>query len=350
MNLAKKLTAFCLIIAMILCFAACSNDEAETALDIGTINMGFISKGDVEADPYSAFHYNLFKSAYESAGASEGQVTLEKDVKPNDTKLMDSAITDLVERGARLIVGIEPGYCKSLSEYAAKDDNKNIFFAVLGDYSDSVKSTENFAVINIAKYEAEYLEGIAAGKSTENGKIAYAADTTFGPLLNADVNAFAMGVQSIKPDAEIFLIKTEDVKKGVELSIKEGCDVIYSRNYVANEETGETFFTVPESVGSGMTLNKIDKDQKTEFISGISINADYVYSRIVQNTVNESFTKLSGYTWGIVDGVVDVFPAKDAEIKKAVDEAKQKFVKGENPIGKTAAELSKGYIKGIKNN
>lgn len=338
MNLAKKLTAVILVIVMIFCFAACgASDDAESELDIGTINMGFIATGIVEEDAFSTFHHNLFKTAYDLAGAGDGQVTIENGVSSGDTAAMENAISDLIARGSRLIVGIDPGYCKELTKYAK--DNQNIFFVVLGDYENGSSVSENLAVLNVKTYETEYLQGIAAGLSTEANKIAYVCDTTFGSTPNADINAFAKGIESVNPDADVFYISTDDVKFGVEKAIAEKCDVIYSRNYVANEETGETFFTVPESLANVMTLNKIT-EEGNEFISGTSLNLDFLYTKVVLNTVNEKFGDLANFTWDIKDGTLSVSPAKDEKVKAAVDAAKAEFEAGKNPMGAEAKDLS----------
>ncbi|MCQ2471134.1 MAG: BMP family ABC transporter substrate-binding protein [Clostridia bacterium] len=327
MNLAKKLTAIFLVIAMILCFAACSNEEAEAMLDIGTINIGFIATGDVDEDAYSALQYEQFKSAYKLAGAGDGQVTIEKDVTAGDAKKMETAIADLIARGCRLIVGVDPSYANEFAKYAA--ENSNIFFVCPGDVAKEGSVKDNLAILNIGKYEAEYLAGIAAGLSTESGKIAYVADMTYGTVFNADINAFAEGAKSVKSDAKIFLTSTEDVKAGIDKATEKGCDVVYSTNYVKDEETGEKFFTVPESMASAMTVNKIGKDGN-EFVTGTAYNFDYLYTKIVLNTVNESFADLAKYTWGIKDGVFDVFPSTDEKVKSAVDAQKDKFLKGDS--------------------
>lgn len=338
MNLAKKLTAVFLIIAMIFCFAACgASDDTEGELDIGTINMGFIATGDTEEDAFSTLHYNLFRNAYDLAGAGDGQVTVEKNVPSGDTDAMKKAIDDLIARGCRLVVGIDPGYCEELTKYAK--ENSNIFFVVLGDYENGSSVNENLAVLNVQTFETEYLQGIAAGLSTDAGKVAYVCDTTFGTTQNADINAFAKGVKSVNASAEVFLIKTDDVKVGVDKAAEKKCDVIYSRNYVVDEETGETFFTVPESLANVMTLNKITKDGN-EFISGTSLNIDFLYTKVVLNTVNEKFADLANFTWGMKDGVLSVSPAKDAKVKTAVDAATAKFMNGENAVGADAKELS----------
>ena len=162
MNLAKKITAVLLVIIMIFCFAACgASDEAEAALDIGTINIGFIATGDIEEDPFSAMHYNLFKSAYGLSGAGDGQVTIEENVPAGDTAAMETAIADLVARGCRLVVGIDPSYHDEFVKYAK--DNSNIFFAVPGTYEKGSEVSENLAVLNVNYFETEYLQGIAAG-------------------------------------------------------------------------------------------------------------------------------------------------------------------------------------------
>ncbi len=337
MNFSKKITAVILVMAMIFCFAACGADEAEAELDIGTINIGFITTGDVEDDSFSALHYNQFRTAYDLAGAGDGQVTVEENVLAGDTKAMESAIADLVARGCRLVVGTDPGYCDGFVKYAK--DNSSIFFAVLGDYEKGNDVSDNLAILNISNFETEYLQGIAAGLSTEAGKIAYVSDTTFGTTQIADVNAFAKGVESVKADAEVFFISTDDVKTGIDKAIGNKCDVVYSRNYVINEETDETFFTVPESVASVMTLNKITKDG-SEFISGTALNVDFLYTKVVLNTVNEKFSDLSKFTWGIKDGVINVSPAADAKVKSAVDAAKAEFMNGKNAVGASGAELS----------
>lgn len=338
MNLAKKITAVLLVIIMIFCFAACgASDEAEAALDIGTINIGFIATGDIEEDPFSAMHYNLFKSAYGLSGAGDGQVTIEENVPAGDTAAMEAAIADLVARGCRLVVGIDPSYHDEFVKYAK--DNSNIFFAVPGTYEKGSEVSENLAVLNVNYFETEYLQGIAAGLSSENGKIAYVADKTFGTTQTADINAFAKGVKSVKADAKVFCINADDVKAGVDKAIENKCDVVYSRNFVVDEETGETFFTVPESVANVMTVNKITKDGN-EYVSGTSLNIDFLYTKVVLNTVNDKFADLANFTWGIKDGVLDVAPAADAKVKAAVDAAKAEFMSGKNAVGAEASELS----------
>ncbi len=334
MNLAKKLTAVFIVIAMIFCFAACSNDEAEAQLDIGTINMGYITTGDVEEDAYAALHYNQFKNAYGLAGAGNGQVTVEKNVPAGDADAMAKAIDDLSSRGCRLIVGMDAGYKADFEKFAK--ENPTIFFALAGTSADESSVDGNLAILNVKAYQGEYLAGIAAGTASESGKVAYIADTTYAPVNNANVNAFAEGAKSA--GAKVFFISTENVKEAVDKAAEKDCDVVYSTNYT-DEETGEALFNIPESFASTMSVNKLTKDG-SEFITGPAFNIDFLYTKVVLNTVNETFGDLAKFNWDIKDGVIDIFPAKDEKVKSAVDKARDQFMAGKDSV-KTADELSK---------
>ena len=255
-------------------------------------------------------------------------------------------MTDLVERGCRIIVGTHQGYYNELLKYAQQEDNQKIFFAAIADYSQPEPPEKNMVAVVIKKYEAEYLEGMIAGLSTASGKIGYVSDKSYYDLDNADINAFLLGAQSVNGAASVSVVITDNVKDGIDKVIADGCDVVYSRNYVTNEEKGETFFTVPESMSKSMTLNKINGDSR-EFISGSVINLDYIYTQILDDTVNDKFEDLNSRTWGIRDGAVDVSPATDAGIKGQIDTVKDRFMKGEDVIGKTVQELNESYLPGI---
>lgn len=324
MNLAKKITAVFIVIAMIFCFAACANDDAEAQLDIGTINIGYITTGDVDNDAYAAFHYNQFKNAYGLAGAGNGQVTVEKKVPAGDADAMAKAIDDLSSRGCRLIVGMDAGYKADFEKFAK--ENPTIFFALAGTSADESSVEGNLAILNVKAYQGEYLAGIAAGTASEKGKVAYIADTTYAPVNNENVNAFAEGAKSA--GAKVVLISTENVKEAVDKA--KDCDVVYSTNYT-DEETGETLFNIPESFASTMSVNKLTKDG-TEFVTGPALNLDFLYTKIVLNTVNETFGDLAKFNWDVKDGVVDIFPAKDEKVKSAVDKARDQFMAGKDSL------------------
>ena len=343
----KKITAAALALVMIFLLAACSSGSTDDIIDIITVNIGIITNGDNEKDDYASTHFSAFKTAYDVSGAGDSQITKEENVSPTDTDAIDYAMTDLVERGCRLIIGTDQGYYTELLKYAREEDNQNIFFAAIADYSQPEPPEKNMISVVINKYESEYLEGVIAGLSSQSGKIGYVSDKAYYELDYADVNAFYLGAKSVNKNAAVSVVVTDDVKAGVEKVIAAGCDIVYSRNYVVNEETGETFFTVPESLQKGMTLNKIESDGKATFISGPIINLDFIYTQIIDNTVNNKFDELSTRKWDIKAGALDVFPAADENIKNTVDTLKEKFYQGEDVIGMTLDQLNAAYLDGV---
>ncbi len=345
MSIAKKFAALALVVVMIFLLGACSNNT-EDILDISTVNIGIITKGDIEDDDYSSVHFNAFRTAYEFSGAGGSQITKEQNVSPADVDAMEYAMTDLVERGCRIVIGTHQGYYSELLKYAKQEENQKIFFAAIADYNQPEPPEENMAAVVIKKYESEYLEGVMAGLSSKTGKIGYVSDKSYYDLDNADVNAFALGAKSVNGSAAVSLVITDNVKEGIDKVIAAGCDVVYSRNCVVNEETGEQFFTVPDSLSKAMTLNKIDGDKK-EFISGSVVNLDYIYTQIINDIVNDKFADLNERTWGVKDGAVDVSPAADADIKNTVDTLKDRLNKGEDVIGTSLEQLNASYTDGV---
>ncbi len=346
MSLTKKILAAVLVVALVFLLAACNND-AENALDISTINIGIITNGDNEETDSARTQFNAFRTAYETAGASKSRVTTEENVSTTDVKDMEAAMTDLVERGCRLVIGTDPGYYTELIKYAKDENNQKIFFAALADYEQTEPAEKNMVALILRNYETAYLEGIAAGMSSATGKIGYVADTAFAMFETADVNAFYLGAKSVNPNANVLLVKTDDVKAGIDKLTAAKCDVVYSRNCVTNEEDGTTYFTVPASVADCMTVNKINPDGTTVYVSGAVQNLDFVYTQVITNTVNEKFDSLGGHTWGIKEGAMDVAPAADAAIKAKTDEVKAQFIEGADVIGKPLDQLNAAFESGV---
>ena len=80
-------------------------------------------------------------------------------------------------------------------------------------------------------YQARYLAGIVAGMNTKNGKIGYVAAFPIPECIRG-LNAFALGVQSVNPEATVEVIwtstwfnPTTEKQAALEL-LNKGCDVI----------------------------------------------------------------------------------------------------------------------------
>lgn len=74
---------------------------------------------------------------------------------------------------------------------------------------ESISALWNGGSYSILSFEGSYLAGILAGLHTQTNKIGYVAPYQDSEV-NQGINAFAMGVQRVNPDAEILLDWTND--------------------------------------------------------------------------------------------------------------------------------------------
>ncbi len=327
MSLTKKVIALLLTLVMVFAFSSCfgQDEEEEVAvIDIGTVNIGVIYSGDIEEEgSLSQKHHAAFDSARGAAGAGESQINERDNVKVGDKEAFEKTMADLESRGCRLIVTTDEGYYNDIFEYAGK--HPSIYFVALADYHEAdVKTADNFATISLRTFEADYLEGMLAAANSKTGKIAYVANDED----STEISAFAVGAKAVNPDSVVIFAQSDDVKSGIEKALAtDKCDVVYSKNYIVNEEDGSKFFSVPDSLANDMCVNVLGDEPK--FISGASLSLDRMYTKIITDTVNEKFNDVKGYSAGIKEGSVDIRPVDDVALQAKIDAVKTTLYKGE---------------------
>ena len=138
----------------------------------------------------------------------------------------ETALRELVEAGCQIIFANSWGYMDYMEEMA--EEYPEIIFSHCSGYKNNGITFNNyFGAIN----DARYLSGIAAGLKTETNKIGYVGAYK-NPEVISGANAFALGVASVNPDAEILFTETQtwfnpDLEKSAAISLLDkGCDVI----------------------------------------------------------------------------------------------------------------------------
>ncbi len=167
------------------------------------------------------------QSAYESLAAIASQFGAEtaytESVAPNE---FETAYRDYASKGFNVIVG--QGF--EFGDIATKvaPDFPDVKFLV----TSNPVAGPNISGLNPNSQDAAYLAGIAAGLATKSGKVGGIAGMQF-PIIVAQMEAYKLGVQSVKPDAEVtltYLGTFDDVAKAKETTqamIDSGIDVIY---------------------------------------------------------------------------------------------------------------------------
>ena len=140
---------------------------------------------------------------------------------PQVTQVIDSLVRD----GNKIIFATSFGYMDAMAAAAKK--YPDVYF----EHATGYKTGKNFANYFGAGEDAIYLSGIAAGAATKKGVVGYIVPFPI-PEIIRHANAFALGVQLLKPNAKIKLVWTKSwfdpakEKKAAESLVAAGADVI----------------------------------------------------------------------------------------------------------------------------
>ncbi len=184
----------------------------ETSADVDTsekistedIKVGVLYITDPsEGSGYSYTHDLGILGMQSNLGLSDDQI-VRKIVDDGDTEGTRTAIEECISDGCNIIFTTSWGYMDVTAEMAEK--YPDIYFSHGTGYKSNGTNFNNyFGRI----YQARYLSGIVAGMNTTSNKIGYvAAQDTSNAEVTGGIDAFAIGVASVNPDAEIYVSVT----------------------------------------------------------------------------------------------------------------------------------------------
>ncbi len=136
---------------------------------------------------------------------NEGRLALEKSLGirtaftegvPEVTERVKQVAERYIGHGFNLIVGTAYGYSDAFKELA--DAHPDIDFLNATGYTQGSNLTGYYG----RTYEAMYLCGMAAGAATKNGRLGFVAAYPLSVVL-WNVNAFALGARSVRPDCDV---------------------------------------------------------------------------------------------------------------------------------------------------
>lgn len=225
----KKILALALAAAMSLSLAACGGNGGNNPGGSSANNPGSASQPNTDVSTptdtksdfkvgavyitsqndtagYTFQHHNGITTAMKNLGLDPADLIVVDNVPDNDDTAVANAIDTVVNQGADIVFGISFGYINAMAE-KAETYSDVIFSHGTGYMANDTNFNNYFGRI----YQARYLAGIAAGmKSVElgNNNIGYVAawNTEYAETCSG-INAFALGVQSVNPDAKVYVNK-----------------------------------------------------------------------------------------------------------------------------------------------
>ena len=219
----KKILALVMAAAMTLGLTACGGGDsssAGSAASTGSQSAGsasnvsasdfkvgaiYINKKSDTAG-YTYAHHTGITKAMEALGMDVDKQLFIVDEVPEDDTQVGAAVDTLVGEGCNIIFGISFGYIDAMND-KAEEYPEIIFSHATGYMGNDTNFNNYFGRI----YQARYLTGVAAGlKSLEmgNNSIGYVAayNREYAETCSG-INAFALGVQAVNPDAVVHVNK-----------------------------------------------------------------------------------------------------------------------------------------------
>ena len=314
----KVLSILLALVMVVLCFAACGNtqdadqgDKTQTAtiaaIPKDQLKIGVIHIGDpADGSGYSYTHDLGIQGMQKNLGLSDDQIVRQLNISDSDTTAIRNAIEDCIAQGCNVIFGTSYGYMDTMEALA--NEHPDVIFSHGTGYKSNGSNLNNyFGRI----YQARYLAGIAAGLKTKTNKIGYVS--AYGTELAetcSGINAFTLGVQSVNPDAVVYVkklkewVNPQNETAYAEALINMGCDVISQHCDTANPQIAAEKAGV---FGCGYNSD-MTKDAPKAHLTATIWNWDVYYTAAVQAVIDGKWVEFGNYYKGVKEGLCDVSP------------------------------------------
>ena len=205
----KKMLALGMAAVMGICLTACGNtaqagQAAEQTADSGAgkPGEGADKLGVLLVGTRDDYGYNqaLYDCCVESGKELGIEVLIKESVKEDSSS--QAVMEQLIAEGCTMIYATSYGH-REYAELVAKAHPEVAFFCS----NETGEAMDNICALITYAWDAAYVNGICAGMMTKSNKIGYIASFQI-PVVMHSINAFALGVQSVNPDADVHVIFT----------------------------------------------------------------------------------------------------------------------------------------------
>lgn len=325
-----------------------SEEEQHQGIPKEDIKVGILHLTDpAEGSGYTYTHDLGIQGMQDNLGLSDDQIVRKINVDDSDETITRNAIQECIDEGCNIIFTTSWGYMNCTAEMA--EEYPDIYFAHGTGYLSNGKNFTNyFGRI----YQARYLSGIAAGRKTKTNKIGYVAamDITNSEVTGG-IDAFAMGVYSVNPDAQIYVRVTNswfDMEKEEQYArdlVAAGCDVL--------AQHCDTSF--PQQVASengvwGIGYNSdMSKETPDATLCSVVWNWSAYYTSAVASVIEGTWNG-ENYYGGMKEGLVDITglseTLNDEETISLIEDARSSILSGSFNVFDGVIETNTGDTVG----
>ena len=327
----------------------CDSDTVKSSSGVSrdSIKVGVIHLSDpAEGSGYTYTHDIGIMGMQQNLGLSDSQIIRKINVNDSDKEATRKAIKECIDEGCNIIFSTSWGYMETTAQMA--EEYPDVYFSHGTGYMSNGKNFNNyFGRI----YQPRYLSGIVAGMNTKTNKIGYvAAMGSENSEVTGGIDAFALGVYSVNPSAQIYVKVTnswydpEAEKAAASTLLDMNCDVITQHC----DTTYPQLLAQQKNVYSIGYNSDMSKDAPDACLCSVIWNWSAYYTAAVQSVIDGTWDG-SNYYGGMNENLVGItqlaYLCKSGTQQK-VDEAKKDIISGKLGIFDGVIETNTGTTVG----
>lgn len=313
------------------------------------IKVGVLHISDpADGSGYSYTHDIGIQGMQENLGLQDSQIVRKLNVSDSDPALIEQAIQECIDEGCNIIFTTSWGYMETTAKMAEK--YPNVYFSHGTGYMSNGKNFTNyFGRI----YQARYLSGIVAGMNTTTNKIGYvAAMDSSSSEVTGGIDAFAIGVSAVNPEAKVYVKVTNSwydpvaEKAATEELLAMGCDVMSQH---CDTPYPQTLAQDKGVYGIGYNSD-MSKETPDSCLCSVIWNWSAYYTSAVESVLDGTWDG-SNYYGGMAEGLVEITGLADFCVQgtqEKVDEATAEILSGSCNVFDGALETNTGTIIGTE--
>lgn len=321
--------------------------KSSSGVSKDSIKVGVIHLSDpAEGSRYTYTHDIGIMGMQQNLGLSDSQIIRKINVNDSDKEATRKAIKECIDEGCNIIFSTSWGYMETTAQMA--EEYPDVYFSHGTGYMSNGKNFNNyFGRI----YQPRYLSGIVAGMNTKTNKIGYvAAMGSENSEVTGGIDAFALGVYSVNPSAQIYVKVTnswydpEAEKAAASTLLDMNCDVITQHC----DTTYPQLLAQQKNVYSIGYNSDMSKDAPDACLCSVIWNWSAYYTAAVQSVIDGTWDG-SNYYGGMNENIVGITQLADfckSGTQQKVDEAKKDIISGKLGIFDGVIETNTGTTVG----
>ena len=311
------------------------------------LKIGVVYLSDpAEGAGYTYTHDLGIQEMQLNIGLKDEQILRLVNVADNDEAQIEAALQECVDKKCNIVFATSFGYMDMVEKFAAQHPEIHFFHAT-GYKSNNTNFNNYFGRI----YQPRYLSGLVAGSKTKSNMIGYvAAMGSENAEVTGGIDAFAMGIYAVNPQAKVYVKVTNSwfdpvkEKEASEQLLAMGCDVM--------SQHCDTAYPMKLAEDKGVWGVGYNSDMRKQTPGSALVSVIWhwgaFYTDAVQQLMDGTWQPhnyYEGMSEGIV-GITELSDENDARVKELVSQAELDILQGRQKVFTGVIETNDGGTVG----